>query len=537
MITSFKVLAAVIAVMGVAQSAVANFMVDKIMREEYLAKLREESEHARLESMGAAGGSKFQALGIPEVQTHYFNQTIDHFSNSTETFPQKYFVYDYYYEKGGPIIFYVEGEASASPWTLYNYWEMAQTYKAMVVSLEHRFYSPDSFPVIDYSLSSLKLLSSRQAIKDGVNFLQWFRASQNVPECTKVVAIGGSYPGNMAAYYRIKHPELVWAAYASSAPVNVVEDFRQYSKAVRLGMANPALLGNPQCSENWRRAVFQLDLGLERRFEQTRADFGLKFINNIGEIGYSITTPMAWAVQYGPYYSSYNASVDLMSSVCSGVWFPEFMNPNATDAALYDTLRRWYLGWMNTRGYIPNDQNSTAPFSAENRLSLTPYLQLFAKPNANNNYWAGSSYFWFFQVCNEYGYFQTAEFINKPAYSRYVTKEYYYYFCSLYFGEQGSRPDVPGTVAYWGTMESMRPERMIWVNGEADPWQWLSVKNRRTRGTEFVFRHNMFHCDDLRPVYEWDEPSLKAAKLDVKNAWKTIMALDTCPAMVAAGAA
>jgi thymus-specific serine protease len=46
--------------------------------------------------------------------------------------------------------------------------------------------------------------------------------------------VGGSYAGNLAAWMRLAYPELVFAAYASSAPVNALIDDWQYGYATDL---------------------------------------------------------------------------------------------------------------------------------------------------------------------------------------------------------------------------------------------------------------------------------------------------------------
>ncbi|KAJ3098956.1 hypothetical protein HDU97_003557 [Phlyctochytrium planicorne] len=472
------------------------------------------------------------AVGDSVVKTLSYNQTVDHFTPGSGTFPQKYFVNDQFYKPGGPILMYIEGEAAASDRALtsprLNLQYLAKTYNALLVALEHRYYSPDSVPTADLSIPNLKLLSSRQAILDGVEFSKWFKKDSKVPDCTKIIAVGGSYPGNMAAWYRVHHGDVFFATQASSAPVSLEKDFRQYSKAVRLGLANPIANGNPQCAENWGRAVLQFDFGLEKNFEKTREDFGLKYVENIGDVASAVTTILAGGVQYGPTYSPFggNVQTDLISSVCGGKLFPEFVNPNATDAALYNTLKEWYLLWLDANGYVANDKESTYGFNA------FTYSQ---KEHTETTDPVAQSNLWLWQVCTEFGYFQTAEFIHKPAYSKYVTKEYFNFLCNSVFGDEYTDPDTAATQAYWGDVEKdLHATNLIWSNGNVDPWHWLAPYHRRSRGTEFSFYHDQFHCFDLYSARPTDTSVVTKVKAQVNEAWKTIMAADECPNIVRA---
>lgn len=67
-----------------------------------------------------------------------------------------------------------------------------------MVSLEHRYYGY-SQPFAN--MSNLSLLSSRQALADCVEFIYYVKDKYNLSD-SKVIAIGGSYSGNLAAWLR-----------------------------------------------------------------------------------------------------------------------------------------------------------------------------------------------------------------------------------------------------------------------------------------------------------------------------------------------
>ncbi|ORY33609.1 peptidase S28, partial [Rhizoclosmatium globosum] len=169
----------------------------------------------------------------------YYTQQVDHFGdqtgvNGSTTFEQYYIIQDKYYKPGGPIFLWIAGEGPADDGYMTGggsllSWLMPR-YNGLVVSLEHRFYGATSgtvgrsVPTADLSPESLKLLTSRQAIEDMASFIRDFPTlfpNYNISNDTKWVTVGGSYSGALSAWMRQQHPELVHAAYAASAPVDV----------------------------------------------------------------------------------------------------------------------------------------------------------------------------------------------------------------------------------------------------------------------------------------------------------------------------
>ena len=92
-----------------------------------------------------------------------------------------------------------------------------------------------------------------QALEDVIYFAQRFSfphpdsrtaSYRPHPSSTPWIFIGGSYSGIRAAYLRIRNPEIIFASWASSAPVEAQIDFSSYWQA-----AERALPRN--CSNDW----------------------------------------------------------------------------------------------------------------------------------------------------------------------------------------------------------------------------------------------------------------------------------------------
>lgn len=107
-----------------------------------------------------------------------------------------------------------------------------------------------------------QFLNTEQALEDFVFFANSFkksgggpaqpsRATQSNPLLLPVhpsdtpwVFLGGSYPGIRAAFLRIRNPEVVFAAWASSAPVQAEVDMASYYKAAERSLTR-------NCSADW----------------------------------------------------------------------------------------------------------------------------------------------------------------------------------------------------------------------------------------------------------------------------------------------
>ena len=95
-----------------------------------------------------------------------------------------------------------------------------------------RFYGT-SQPTGDLKISSLKHLSSRQALADMAGFHDYIVKQYKMVDKNRWIAFGGSYSGALAAWMRIKYPDTVYGAVATSAPVLAEYDFSEYLEVVQ----------------------------------------------------------------------------------------------------------------------------------------------------------------------------------------------------------------------------------------------------------------------------------------------------------------
>ncbi|XP_050210143.1 uncharacterized protein LOC126660614 [Mercurialis annua] len=176
----------------------------------------------------AAAANNFRAS--EELQTYYYNQTLDHFNyqpQGYETFQQKY-VISYKHWRGGdasaPIFAYMGEEAPLDEdiGGIGFLYENAPRFGALNVFIEHRFYG-DSIPFVsrEEALANATLrgyFSSAQALADYAEILLHIK-KQLSADTSPIIVVGGSYGGMLASWFRLKYPHIALGALASSAPI------------------------------------------------------------------------------------------------------------------------------------------------------------------------------------------------------------------------------------------------------------------------------------------------------------------------------
>lgn len=77
----------------------------------------------------------------------------------------------------------------------------------------------------DMSTKNLKFLSSEQALADLAYFIESKQKELKLFK-NRWIVFGGSYPGSLAAWFRLKYPHLAFGAVASSAPLLAKINFK-----------------------------------------------------------------------------------------------------------------------------------------------------------------------------------------------------------------------------------------------------------------------------------------------------------------------
>uniref|UniRef100_A0A0K8SCN3 Serine protease K12H4.7 n=1 Tax=Lygus hesperus TaxID=30085 RepID=A0A0K8SCN3_LYGHE len=194
----------------------------------------------------------------------WFQQKLDHFDpTNPRTWWQKYQTNETWFKNSpdSPVFLMIGGEGPiAGEWMVMGSWlDHAQKFKSLCFQLEHRYYG-ESRPVEDVSVKGLRYLSSEQALADIAYFIESMNERYKLTPKNKWVVFGGSYPGSLAAWARLKYPHLIHAAVSTSSPLLAKSDFKEYNDVVRQSIS----ASSQSCANNIHQAALKLEQILQK---------------------------------------------------------------------------------------------------------------------------------------------------------------------------------------------------------------------------------------------------------------------------------
>lgn len=440
----------------------------------------------------------------------YFTQRLDHFDVTDDTtWQQRFWSNSVHWNGTGPVFAYVCGEAAGSPYSVLEgqHFDLGLPYGALFLALEHRYYGvsiPAALP--DLSTASLRYLSSHQAIADIATFLVEGAAVQFGfdPGSTRVAVFGGSYPGVLAAQATLRLPHLIDFAVASSAPVASQVDYWGYNDVVGHSLANTAVGGSPACAG----AVSDAFATMAQAFAGTpdeRHAMAAKLGNCAGLDGVNDT---AFAV------SEYS---NILKGIVQGNdqwWMPYSIQQicgNMTQPGVQpiDALAGWLSTWLAS-------SNSGRCYST----SYTAEVEYVS--NTTKSAWSSDQYRqWLWQLCSQFGQAQTCDAGSDcPFSSLYPDAASNLQTCTDVFGPSITPNLVANRVAFTNDYmggRSLRARRVVYVNGEIDPWhaagRW-NITNDADQPTVFI--PGASHCRDMISASPQDPPAVQAAHAQIR---------------------
>ncbi|XP_072546772.1 thymus-specific serine protease isoform X2 [Salminus brasiliensis] len=391
----------------------------------------------------------------------------------------------------------IGGEGPANPaWMQYGTWlTYAEKFGALCLLLEHRFYGK-SHPTEDLSLEGLRFLSSRQALADLAHFRTVTAESRGLTS-SKWVAFGGSYPGSLAAWFRLKYPHLVHASIATSAPVYATVNFPEYLEVVQKSLAAE----NPECPVLVKNASDTLIARLKdpKTYDSITKDFRLC------------------------------SKLDIQSDMDSA-YLLETLAGNFMDVVQYNEDNRAFEGVVGTNVTIkvlcdvmldstlgePYDRYAAVARLLQNTFSqsctdsqYSHYVQYMS-----NTSWIGAGVLygrqWVYQTCAEFGFYQSTDSPNQPFGG--FPLIYHLQQCKDIYNLNASVADaVQQTNEEYGGYD-IRSTRIVFPNGSIDPWHALGVISNITDDLPAVFIKGTAHCANMYPARAEDLPQLTQAR-------------------------
>ncbi|KAI9290519.1 peptidase S28 [Neoconidiobolus thromboides FSU 785] len=424
----------------------------------------------------------------------WFNQTLTHKGgpDSKKYWQQRYFVNDQFYKPGGPAFLFIGGEGELDArWTEVSILaKAAEKHNGIVYALEHRFYGK-SYPKPDLSTKSLQYLSSELAVDDLANFAKTVKLPQSdEPHYdlgkTKWIISGGSYPGNLAAWTRFKHPEVFHGAVASSAPVEAKEDFFEYDQQVQRSLE---FNGGKDCLnyyiENFKKIDSIMFSRNRKDIDALKSKFTCEKVSD--ELFVDALTYVSGTVQYNNNNKPGNV-VDYCKS----------LKLNGTASEKLDDFARDFKKVLNGA-------------TCESFVDLTPFKsEKKGDPTAATRQWL-------YQCCTEFGYWQVAPHFGSSATRSRLPRVPFYQdlYCKNLFGPAGpKRPNTYATNLKYRSKD-IYIKNLLFVNGELDPWMPLSVSKSYYKSMPSIIVKGASHCSDATVPRGIDSKEVAEAKVKV----------------------
>ncbi|KAI2786857.1 hypothetical protein POX_g09253 [Penicillium oxalicum] len=410
---------------------------------------------------------------------------IDHEDPSVGFYENRYWVNDEYYRKGGPVVVYDAGEINAEITATKNLGnsssvlaELLEEFGGIGVVWEHRYYG-ESLPFnvgLDSPPEHYKYLTNKQALADIPYFAQNFTLDgydeDLTPNSKPWVMMGGSYSGMRAAFTRDAYPDIIYAAWASSAPVEARVNMSMYYDQIYDGMIANGYLN---CTKDIKAALTYIDDELSRSESSAAAIKQLFFgpgaeENNNGDFTAAVGGIFGYFQAYG-----LGGGEGGLGAFCDYLETDGYsMRPAGPDG-----LASWrgnqyvaerYAAWPIFIDVVNYNYDTNC-----RQTDYTRPLECELNPVTNNP----DTISWFWQFCTEFGYYQINNAGPHSLLSKYQSIEYQQYTCNRQFPEAvkmgllPTRPQAEATNRETGGW-TIRPSNVYWSGGQFDPWRTLS---------------------------------------------------------------
>ncbi|XP_032529402.2 putative serine protease K12H4.7 [Danaus plexippus] len=420
------------------------------------------------------------------VKMRWILQELDHFDpKNLLMFNMRYFENVLYWQENGPIFVFLGGESASSPqWTRFGIiHELAKESQGAMYVTEHRYYG-ESKPKNLTKEDQFKYLSSRQALADIAKLIHYLKLLPMYKN-SKVVVIGGSYAGNLAAWMKVLYPDLVDAAVASSAPVLAKKDFFEYLEKVT---EDYETYGTHGCSDKIKN-IFD-------RFHQLlQSSEGIKQLKKEENICDSCDMSV---IENQAVFFEVKTSIFMSNSQYGSTKTIKQHCEKLSDVS-YDTKSL--------------TDNSMLPIIYSEKLNCYDYdfNRMIQVMKSNDDL------FWIYQTCTEFGYYQTTN--SKAQIFKNIPLEFYIKICTEMFGNDFNETRVDQAVKntnklYGGLNPNVT--KVVFSNGNLDPWSTIGVLEGLSYDAPAVVIPRSTHCADLLPIFEPDNEELKEARKHIK---------------------
>eukprot|EP00088_Acartia_fossae_P038980 TRINITY_DN4052_c1_g3_i2.p1 TRINITY_DN4052_c1_g3~~TRINITY_DN4052_c1_g3_i2.p1 ORF type:complete len:487 (+),score=107.90 TRINITY_DN4052_c1_g3_i2:51-1511(+) len=441
------------------------------------------------------------ATYIDPPKEQWFNQTLDHFKpGDSRSWLQRYWINWEHYKKGGPVLLMIGGEGEANPvWMTTGAWKTyAKNVNGAMMLLEHRYYGK-SHPTEDLSVKNLNWLTSRQALADLAGFVTAMTQQHDIKG--RWIALGGSYPGSLAAWARLKYPHLIHGAVSTSGPLRAKANFYEYLEVVMDALEK----SRPQCSDILTKAIEDVKMLVAHRLGwrtltkmfRLCTPFNGNKLTDITNLYETLIGNFEGIVQYNKDNRDFEGAK----------W------TNVTVDTLCDVMSNNDIGIPLARLVAVN--NMALKMSGEKCLDYT-YESMVSELQEVS--WetegAQGGRQWTYQTCTEFGWYQSSD---SPALNlgKIIPVRFFEYMCSDIFGPKFDikliNKGVEDTNTYYGGLD-IEVTNTVFVHGTTDPWHAMGITQTNKSGMEAILIPGTAHCANMYPPSKQDPQELTSAR-------------------------
>ncbi|XP_065173478.1 putative serine protease K12H4.7 [Atheta coriaria] len=357
---------------------------------------------------------------------------------------------------------------------------------------EHRFYGK-SMPTTDFTSESLRLLHSSQAQEDLKGFIMMLKEFDRYKN-SKVMLFGCSYAGGLVAWMKQKYPELIQVTYSTSGPFYAKDSMFEYLQVISRVIYNLPNIGK-QCFDGLFYGIQQL----EQEYD-SGPEGAASVIKKLG-----ICPPYDPKGDYdkAAVFQTFGVEFGKM-----GLEDPEKLS-NACNRLINATGETYAEKFVNYR------TNGTTPIFCYHTVDYDSTAARCADTSLN-----GKERPWFYQQCNEFGWFVTTE-TNTQVFGKSVLPFFYHQLCRDAYGATFTDENIllaqeNTNKVYGGYTPNVR--KSVFVYGSSDPWAPMGVQESLNDEALTFYIQGGGHCSDMFPQSDEDSESMTYAKVN-SRAW------------------
>ncbi|CAM9504375.1 unnamed protein product [Pylaiella littoralis] len=501
----------------------------------------------------AEAGDGYGGDGAGDVEERFMDQRVDHFNRQeSRTFPQRYFINRRYWAKSidnAPVFLCIGGEGPALDASVLSasvhcndMLELAPKHHALLVAVEHRYYGKSN-PFDNWETESLQWLSSQQALADLAAFHGYLVSVEGLNGSEKWVTWGGSYPGMLAGWARLKFPNLFHAAVSSSSPLKAKLNFPQYTELMRDSLASDAegVGGSEKCAKAIAKGhssiggLLQTQKGRLELVEIFELCDDTSLEQESARVLFAGDGVVMLPIQEND--PACNTTLCNIKAVCDVMTHNDKRSEaSQSQAFLPSAIRKIQrnLPSNGDRGHEPPSPCESFPpsdirDSAAGGLRGSSSLAMMSDPTDASN----PNRAWLYQTCTEFGFYQashasfasscllTCEIGSRCPFTQGLhTLNLDLRICQEAFGIEAKhvRKQISYTNLYYGGRKP-RGSRVIFPNGSIDPWHALGVLESPMPELPVIYVEGASHHFWTHPSKPTDSSDVAKARMEI---WKQV---------------